>query len=256
MRSTATVAIAVFVAATAQAGEIPPAGVVNSASFLAGAVSPGLIVTIFGDRIGPQHIVTLAMTPDGMVDTLLADTRVFFDGVAAPLIYVYNKQVSAIVPYSVAGKTSVQVQVEYSGVRTNLLTVPVADTAPALFTSDSSGRGPAAAFNQDFSYNGPLKPAPPGSIVVLYGTGEGLTTPAGVDGKPALAVYPKPMQPVSAKIGGLDADVLYAGAAPALVAGVLQINLRIPPGVPSGPAPVVVTIGDRASQAGVTVFVQ
>jgi uncharacterized protein (TIGR03437 family) len=41
-----------------------------------------------------------------------------------------------------------------------------------------------------------------------------------------------------------------------LVAGITQINAEIPAGTPSGPAPVVVTIGTATSPQNVTVAVQ
>jgi uncharacterized protein (TIGR03437 family) len=93
-------------------------------------------------------------------------------------------------------------------------------------------------------------------IVVLFGTGEGQTTPGGVDGAIANSVYPKPVLPVSVSIGGINADVLYAGAAPGKVAGLIQINVRIPDSVPSGPIPISMTVGTRTSAAGLTVAVQ
>jgi uncharacterized protein (TIGR03437 family) len=68
---------------------------------------------------------------------------------------------------------------------------------------------------------------------------------------------PKPNLPVSVKIGGLDAEVLYAGGAPGSVAGLLQVNVRVPPGVVSGNAvPVVLTVGGVSSQPGVTMAVR
>jgi uncharacterized protein (TIGR03437 family) len=47
-----------------------------------------------------------------------------------------------------------------------------------------------------------------------------------------------------------------ARAAPSLVAGVLQVNARIPAGVTGGQLSVVLTIGGAATQAGVTVAVE
>ena len=51
-------------------------------------------------------------------------------------------------------------------------------------------------------------------MIVLYGTGEGQTDPAGQDGKIAAPPYPKPKLSVSATVGGSQAVVQYAGAAP------------------------------------------
>ena len=61
---------------------------------------------------------------------------------------------------------------------------------------------------------------------------------------------------VSVEVNGVDATVLYSGSAPGLVAGVMQINVEIPPGTPSGNVPVTVLVNGVASQNGVTVAIQ
>ena len=233
------------------------AGVVNAASFQGGPVAAGEIVTIFGSGIGPPALAGLRLTPGGLVDNSLAETRVLFDDVAAPLIYVSAAQTSAVVPYAVAGKASTQVQIEYRGIKSAAVSLPVAASAPGIFTVESTGRGQGAILNQDGSVNGAANRAAKGSVVVLFCTGEGQTDPPGVDGKLAGDVLPKPRLPVSVRIGGLPAEVLYAGAAPGLVGGVLQVNVKLPEGMASGTAvPVLLTIGDATSPAGVTLAVQ
>jgi len=105
--------------------------------------------------------------------------------------------------------------------------------------------------------NSSANPAAAGSVVVIYATGEGQTMPAGIDGKFAAGPgYPAPELPVSVTIGGLPADVLYAGAAPTLVAGVMQVNARVPAGVTSGDNAVTVTVGTASSQPGITLAVK
>jgi len=231
----------------------PALGVAHAASYQPGVVSPGLLVTIFGTNLGPAALATLQLNAAGLVDTTLGGTRVLFDGVPAPLIYASSPQVSAIVPYSVAGKSETEIQVEYQGRLTRKLVLPVAGSAPGIFTADASGRGQGAILNQDGSVNSASNPAAPDSVVVIYLTGEGQTDPPGVDGKPALEVFPKPVLPVTVTIGGLPAEVLYAGAAPYMVAGVMQVNIRIPAGMTPGSAvPVVVKVGEAASQPSVT----
>jgi uncharacterized protein (TIGR03437 family) len=121
------------------------------------------------------------------------------------------------------------------------------------------GGGPQGAIlNQDNTTNGTQNGAQPGSIVSIYATGEGVTAPASLEGA---IVSPnaltKPVLPVTATIGGITAEILYAGSAPGMPAGLIQINARIPAGVPVGAAaPVVLTIGSATSQSGVTVFVR
>jgi uncharacterized protein (TIGR03437 family) len=96
--------------------------------------------------------------------------------------------------------------------------------------------------------------------VVLFGTGEGATTPAGVTGR-VIPVDPTqlkhPVLPVSATIGGVAADVQYVGSAPGLISGAFQINLLVPDAALSGGAvPVVVTVGTNSSQGRATIAIQ
>jgi uncharacterized protein (TIGR03437 family) len=226
------------------------AGVLNGASFLPGGVSPGEIVTVKGTGLGPALGVSASLV-GGKFPTAWSGTQVLFDGVAGPIIYTSGVQVNAIAPYSIAGKASTQVQVVYNSVASSAVQVPVVASAPALFTT-GGGTGQGAILDQNTSVNSTSNPAAPGDQIVLYGTGEGQTNPAGVDGQLAASVYPKPVLPVSVTIGGVNAAVAYAGAAPSLVAGVLQINVIVPAGL-QGNQPVVVTVGNNASPAGVTV---
>jgi uncharacterized protein (TIGR03437 family) len=231
-------------------------GVTSAATFVSGAVSPGLIATFFGANIGPAAAAVSSVGTDGKLPTTLAQTRVLFDGVAAPLIFVSSGQINLIVPYGVAGKTTTQAAVEYQGVASNPITLQVVEAQPGLVSAKSSGRGQGAILNEDNSLNSSANPARRQHIVVLFGTGEGATEPAGVDGLVATSVYPKPKLPVKVKINGFDAEVIYAGAAPTLVAGVLQINVRIPAGVLDGDATVQVFVGNNQSPATVTVAVR
>jgi trimeric autotransporter adhesin len=242
-------------------GPAPPvisaAGVANAASFAAGAVAPGEIVTIYGSGFGPASISTLQLDSTGKVVGTLAGATATFNGVAAPVIYVVSGQMSVVVPYEVSGSTSAALQVTYNGVTSNTVAVQVTDAAPGLFTYNASGTGPLAAANQDGSVNTAANPAATGSVMVFYGTGEGQTSPGGVDGQVATGVYPKPVLPVTATIGGMPATVLYYGAAPGDVSGAFQLNVMIPAGVSPGPAvPVSFMVGSKSSQTGVTIAVQ
>jgi uncharacterized protein (TIGR03437 family) len=190
------------------------------------------------------------------VDTTLSGVQVLFDGVPAPLVYVSPGQVGAVVPYSVAGKPTTRVSYLFGGQVTSTVTMSVSDAAPALFTADASGRGPAAALNQDGSINSESNPATRGSVVVLYGTGEGRTTPDGIDGKPAADPLPRPLLPVKVRIAGRDVPVTYAGGAPNYTAGAMQVNIFIPHDAPTGNVPVVLSVGDRSSPGNVTVAIR
>jgi uncharacterized protein (TIGR03437 family) len=243
-------------------GSAPPAAapvsisnVASAASYAAGGVAPGEIVVITGSKIGPSAIAVAQPGAAGF-PTTWAQTRVLFDGAPAPLIYVSNAQSSAIVPYAAGARQSTQMIVEFEGARSAPLNLPVVASKPALFSANSSGRGPGAILNQDFSVNTPANPAAPGSVVQLFGTGEGDYDPLPADGVLTAAPFPRLRLPVQVTIGGLTAPVHYAGAAPGAVAGLMQINVSVPDGAASGNQPVVVRVGDNSSQAGLTVAIR
>jgi uncharacterized protein (TIGR03437 family) len=230
----------------------------NAASLLPGSLSPGEIFTVFsqgGQGIGPAIALTGAFDASGLLATTLGTTQVLFDNTAAPLFYVQSNQINAQVPYEVAGQTSAQVQVIYNGATVMSVQVSLVAASPALFTV-SSGTGQLVAVDEDGSLNSDQNPAQPGSIVVLYATGQGQTQPAGVTGQAAQVPYGTPQLPVLLTIAGVAADVIWAGSAPGLV-GLLQINARIPGGfIPAGDLPVILTIGTYQSAAAVTIAVE
>ena len=232
--------------------------VVNGASFLSGQIAPGELITIFGSALGPTTPVGLQLTPDGSaVTTSLGGTRVLFDGAPAPLTYVSDGQVNAIVPYELAGDTvSTQVQVEVQGTASSPVTEFLTSASPAIFTA-GGGTGQAAALNQDNSPNAPGNPASIGTVLQVYMTGAGQTNPAGVDGQLATTDPAIPLGTVTATIGGVPAPVQYAGSSYGLVAGVTQVNVVVPQGVPTGDAvPLVIQVGATPSPAGVSVAIQ
>jgi uncharacterized protein (TIGR03437 family) len=249
---------------TQQAVPLPTvqlSAVVNAASNVAGAVSPGEIVTLYGVNMGPTSPVSLQLVGDGSsISKSIGGTRVLFDGVPTGLIYTSATQVNAVSPYGLAGATTTQVQVEYQGVLSNAMPVPVQAAHPGLFTVDASGQGGGAILNQDSSLNGSLNLAATGSVVMIYSTGGGVTTPASVDA--AITPAPPPLyllktSPVAVTIGGIAATVSYSGAAPSQIAGLTQINAQVPAGLtPGTKVPVIVTIGTWQSQPGVTMAVK
>ena len=93
---------------------------------------------------------------------------------------------------------------------------------------DASGAGQGAILNEDGTVNSDANPAAKGSIIVLFATGDGVESPAQPDGTLSKAPYPRTTADVQVAIGQKAADILYAGAAPTLVAGVMQVNARIP----------------------------
>lgn len=230
--------------------------ITNAASFAEGVVSPGEIITIFGENLGPATAVSLKVDASGLASRSLGGAMVYFDGVAAPVTYACATQISAAVPYGLAGRQTTEVTVEFKGGRSTPVRLRVMDSAPGLFVYSSGSETFAAALNENGSTNGPGNGAAPGSVMVFYATGEGQTDPPGVDGKVAGAELPKPVLPVSVKFGGVPGEVLYAGGAPGMVAGMMQINARVPDGMPSGTTvPVSIVVGEALSQPNVMVAI-
>ena len=235
----------------------PPQPVVtaveNAASYEGGAVAPGEIVVLLGQNLGPAVLVTGDFGPSGQLATQVVGTQVTFNGVAAPLLYTSNGAVAAIVPYEVRGAQTAAIQLTYNGRVSALQTVPLVETLPGIFTADASGLGQGAILNEDYSLNSPDNPVIAGAVVVLYATGGGLTG-AGRTGRRAESADSM-LGRTEVSINGEPAEVLYSGAAPSLVNGAMQVNVRVPNGV-SGNPPIMLTVSGKSSPATVTVWVR
>jgi uncharacterized protein (TIGR03437 family) len=225
--------------------------VVDAASESVTSVSPGQIMVIYGAGMGPSTLVQ-NQPVSGVFGTQLAGTTVSFNGLLAPIIYTSATQLAVIAPYNVSFSPSAQVTVSYQGQTSTAITLPVAASAPAFFTANQSGAGQAAVLNPDGTPNDAAHPAPIGSYIAMFATGEGKTSPAGVDGQLALTTpYPAPLLPVKVFLGGIPANVVYAATAPTEVAGLFQVNIQIPPGVqPGGYVPLVLQVGNNSTVSG------
>jgi uncharacterized protein (TIGR03437 family) len=235
--------------------------VVNAASFADGPVAPGEIVTLGGPNLGPATLAGLALDTSGNVATTLAGVQVLFNGTPAPLVYTSLTQISAVVPYEIAGASTSSAQVVANGQASTAFSLKVATTVPGIFAANSSGTGQGAILNQDNSVNSSQNPAAKGSTVVVFVTGEGQTVPAGVTGSVTRVsstppLTPAPALPVTVTIDGETVDASFAGEAPGFVAGVLQVNVPIPNDARSGDLPIAVSIGGNPGQQGVTVSVR
>lgn len=229
-------------------------GVLNAASLTSGPVAPGEIITLIGSGIGPPIPVqpTLSATAAS-----LGGSSVLFDNVAAPLLYAGPSQINAIVPYEIAGNSTTQVLISSGNQLIAGFSMPVAAAAPAIFTQSGGGLGPGLILNQDLTINSPSNPAARGSIVVLYATGAGAMNPVPIDGQATIGPPQMPVLPVSVLIGGAAATVMYAGAAPTLVAGVLQVNCQVPASIsPGDSVSVALTVGSISSPAGAVIAVR
>jgi uncharacterized protein (TIGR03437 family) len=246
--------LTVPVTLTISAGSGPVIGAVtNAASFLPGPVAPGEIVVIFGSGLGPSSLSGMSLDSSGQISTQLNGTQVFFDDIAAPMVYSSALQIAAIVPYEL-GRATTHVRVTYQGASSAPVNLQVAGSNPAIFTMNAAGQG--AVLNQDYTLNSPQNGTEPGKVIFVYATGGGYTDPPSVDGTIATAAAATVL-PASVQIDGQDAKVLYTGAAPGLPAGALQVNVEVPKGVHRGASvPLVLTIGNQSSQTNVVVAIK
>lgn len=238
--------------------EFTLAGITNAASFRAsrneGGIAPGEIITIFGQNMGSTP-TTLQLDGRGFVSTRLAGTRVLFDGTPGAMILSSTQQVSVVVPYDVEGKRAVPMQVEFEGRLSDPIEVPVIATAPGIFTLNSSGSGAGAVIRPNGDLIRAGNGAAIGETLILFATGEGATDPAGVDGKPTAAPLPQPKAPVTVLIDGVEVRPVYAGGAPGLVAGVLQVNFVVPL-LSAGDKRLQLRIGNQTSTESVTINIR
>ena len=236
--------------------EADPEVVVSSADYSEGPVAPSQIVAIFGEGLGPNDLEvfnTKGISPEDYLD----DPIVLFDGIAAPVLAAQSNQVNTIIPLDAAGKSDIEMRVIHGGKVSAPILLAVSAAAPGLFTLDGSGEGQGAILNSDLSLNSRANPAARDSVVVLFGTGGGLTDPPGEDG--VVVTEPAPLQaPVAVEINGVESQVLWAGSPAGLIQGAVQVNVQVPidPRVVPGVWPVVLIVDGVRSSGNVTIALE
>ena len=230
---------------------INPAGVLHAAALVSGPVSVNEVISIFGSKLGPS----VGRSSELLVSEL-AGTIVTFDDIPGFITYVNDNQINVLIPAAAfnSGSRNLRVRVERSGLVSNLVTLPIVAATPGIYTLNGSGTGPAIAFTVDGALSTPSEPVARGSVITLWVTGAGATDPTVADGiQPAGPPFPRPTGGTSLKIGGIDAEMLFAGM---VYSGVLQINAVVPPTLEPGQVSVVATVGVADSRSGVTISVR
>jgi adhesin/invasin len=217
------------------------ASVVSAGEFHTGPVAPGSVVSLFGTNLAQRTMAASAPWPK-----ILWGVSVFVNGVAAPVAYVSPTQINAQIPYETAvGRATVNVA---AGDRVlPLFELNVQPIAPSLFVD---GQNHVIAQNQDGASNGPNHPAAPGTVLTTYLTGQGALNeqiPDGSAAPAALSIIPR--APITAALGGRDAEVINARMAPGMV-GVLEVALEVPE-VGAGSYFLTVAIGGAPGNSGV-----
>ncbi len=230
------------------AGQCPPgppgapavtsAGIVNAASFISpalpnGGIARGSIFTIFGANLGPNALLAAARFP---LETTLGcvSVRVTRGGTsvdAIPLAVAAN-QINAILPSS-APVGDAALTVTFNGRTSAAAAVRIVEASFGAFTVNQNGMGPAILQNfvsqTEQPLNSPQRPARPGQVVTLWGTGLGaISAPDNV--APPAGDLPTAVEIL---VGGKTARKLYSGRGPCC-AGLDQIVFEVPLDAPLG----------------------
>jgi uncharacterized protein (TIGR03437 family) len=245
-----------------------PSCVVHGASFNPVRLSPGAIMTIFGNHLGPATFTSFTL-PGGIVEKVLGGASVTVDGKAAPMLFTYDKQINFIVPWTIrTDGAAVPLCVSYDSATT---CVQVGTT---VAVTGAFQRGAVtAALNQNNSIHETTNPAAPGSVVQLFMTGFGAvdgnlieggvagSTLQFVKGTVTASTEPPPtggcgLFACAASGGPKTVDVGFAGAAPGLVLGVDQINIKVPDDMPSGLQTFTISFKPTGATDAITTTVQ
>jgi uncharacterized protein (TIGR03437 family) len=208
---------------------------INAANFLQPRVlAPGMIAALFTqgyqNQFGGQPTQSSALP----LPTTLNGIQVLFNGTPVPLFYADPNQINFQVPIGApqSGTADMQVVDVATGRLLGDTTVVMTAALPGVFTQAGNGIGPAIAINQDNTLNTQTNPAVQGSVITIYGTGQGFIAGAPPDGNVLNKALPTPANPVVIIGFGPvpDANIQYSGLSPALV-GVWQLNIVIPDSV-------------------------
>lgn len=216
---------------------ITSAGFTNAASFATGA-SPGALATIFGTHL-TRNLGGIVQNSTVPLPSSLAGTSVTIGDKTAPVFQVVNlagqEQISVQVPFDVPPGSAVPVVLN-NGFGTVTVPIDIAIAQPGVFASGQQ----TAALHANFTLVSSAQPAVPGETVIVFSTGLGAVTPAGITGAAASSsVLSFTQTTFTATVGGQNAPVSFSGLAPGFVA-LYQVNLVIPAGV-SGPQDLVLT---------------
>lgn len=211
-----------------------PMTTVSAASFARGAIAKGSIVSVFGQSLATTvEVATSVPLPTSLAGTTI---RVIdSNGIErfAPLFFVAPTQANYQIPEGTATGIARVIVIGGDG-KVSSESLQVDTVAPALFSANASGSGlatgsalrikadgaqiyePLSRFDPTQNKIVPipldLGPATDQLFLILYGSG---------------LRFNSGLSAVTAKIGGVDSQVLYAGPVDGFV-GLDQVNLSLP----------------------------
>jgi uncharacterized protein (TIGR03437 family) len=247
--------------AQAQTPTFTQASVVNAASLVSGPIAPGMVAAIMGSNLGDPVFFGNCMNVTPPLPTCSA-VSVLVNGVAAPKIFDSASEVTFQVPFNIGGSTAtIQVTSTLSGksLSSSVVTVPVAPTAPGLFTGNGTGSGTGYYYDSSGLVPEYSQAVQLGDTVVLFATGFGATNPPVATGSLGPTPGAAADATVTMTINNQSVPVTFAGLEPGDVEGALlgydevvftvPNTLTVPTGQLSATFPLVVMVGGVASQS-------
>ena len=239
-----------------QAAQTPPTvsgGPLGAGTLAQGPFAPGDVMLIKGSGLA-DGVSGATATP---LQNTLAGASLLIGSRNASLLYVDSGTIVGLVPATVPVNASQQVLLLRDNAYGTPVSVIIAPTHPAILSADGSGLGPGLVYKGANLANG-SNPVAAGDSIVIYSTGLGATDSTG-----------KASNPVTLSIGGLAAQVSYAGVAlpqsyppsgaPMLLGvvsgalgGLYQISATVPAGLPGGAVALTIGSAGQTSQSGVT----
>lgn len=229
-------------------------GCAHAASFATGTVSPGQLISIFGDNIGPLNAVT-GNWENGLLGKSLEGVEVYLDEFRAPILFASRRQVNVVTPFGVAGRENIRIVVRNGFQSAHFLEQKCTKAQPGLFTMEGTGKGLVLALREDGTNHSATSPIRAGSVATVFGTGFGLPISQWADGQ-VVTLAERFREGVKVFVGGQESVVEYAGTAPGQLAGIAQVNFRVPPAAMSGARELVLEVAGERSASGVTVAVE
>ncbi len=196
----------------------------------AGTISPGQLVSIFGNSLGPAAPVSYDPQAPAL-PLMLGGASLLVGGVAAPLLYVSEGQINFVVPYEVSGQAAATLQLTSAGGASSRTTA-VAALTPSLATlgvtaypvcqgGTLAGSVSAMVLNQDGTQNSCTNPAAAGSVIRVFLNGAGISLWGGTG-----VIAQSPM-PLNEFVSAVDLNVEQTVAIPGAPLGSWEVDIRL-----------------------------
>jgi uncharacterized protein (TIGR03437 family) len=237
--------------AQAQTPTFSSSGVLNAASQVGGTVAPGMLTQINGSNLGTGNFFNCASVLP--LSTNCNGVQVLVNGAAAPMVYESATSLSFQMPFNVSGNA--QIQVSTTTGTSAPVTVPVAPTAPGLYSVTGTGSGTGYYYDITTSlFTVFSKPVQAGDTIELYGTGFGATNPVVAPGNRGPDPIAQSVAQATMTIANNPVTVTTAGLQPAdspanIAPGADEVVFTVPAGLAAGTYPVVVTVGGVKSNS-------